>query len=271
LVAIYDHSVWWSWPEDELTYGLFDESRFAEFPDDRSLRLVHGSQVSRFEGEPMGERRRYRDVLRDRAMTLETAPLDGRFYVITGHDTYHLEENGFGDYAWDLVRTGADGLTYRGAGTSNEDYFVWGAPVRLPAAGVVTEIRDSAPDNVPGILAPVSEEPDCGENNCLGVHLGGGFYLYLLHLRQGSVPDAIQLGDTLSAGTLIGEVGNSGVSLAPHLHVALLWYDAAASTPRSWSVPVEMENIWWSSESSGATQAEYLNPTAGTWLSAEEF
>ena len=271
VIAIYDHSAWWTSPSDEITYALFDESRFAPYPDDRSVRLVRASEVFSVESEPLGGRRSYWLALRDLGIVIDQPPLDGRFYVITGNDTYHLEENGFGDYAWDLVRTAAGGLTYRGAGFSNEDYFVWEAPIVLPTAGIVVERQDSAPDNVPGFAAPVDESSSCGSNNCIGVHLGGSFYLYLLHLRQGSIPDAIEVGDELPAGAPVGQVGNSGVSIAPHLHMTLLWFDEDADPPRSWSVPAEMRNIWSSREPTDAVEAEYVNPTAGTWLSSEPF
>jgi murein DD-endopeptidase MepM/ murein hydrolase activator NlpD len=41
--------------------------------------------------------------------------------------------------------------------------------------------------------------------------------LFLPHLRSGSL--AVSRGDSVSAGQVLGQVGNSGMSLLPHLHL----------------------------------------------------
>jgi murein DD-endopeptidase MepM/ murein hydrolase activator NlpD len=45
----------------------------------------------------------------------------------------------------------------------------------------------------------------------------GEFFLILAHLRQGSI--AVAAGDTVKAGDILGQMGNSGNSSEPHLHL----------------------------------------------------
>ena len=120
---------------------------------------------------------------------------------------------------------------------------------------------DTYPDNIPGVFDV--ELP----NNLFGVHLGGQFYLYLLHLREGSIPDDIALGDTLDAGTVIGRVGNSGVTVEPHLHLTVYWFDANADPPRSWSVPSEWADLDTAPSPSGPiVHHEYVVPVSRSWI-----
>ena len=80
-----------------------------------------------------------------------------------------LEEDGFGDFAWDLTYTDPAGGTqvYKGTGLANTDYFIWDAEVLLPTGGTVVEVERGAPDNTPGSYPPTAT------NNLVGVHLFG--------------------------------------------------------------------------------------------------
>ncbi|PSF08122.1 M23 family metallopeptidase [Marinobacter halophilus] len=45
----------------------------------------------------------------------------------------------------------------------------------------------------------------------------GGVFAILAHLRQGSI--AVATGDRITTGDLLGQMGNSGNSSEPHLHL----------------------------------------------------
>ncbi|MEL6177747.1 MAG: hypothetical protein AAFS10_02290 [Myxococcota bacterium] len=96
--------------------------------------------------------------------------------------------------------------------------------------------------------------------------------MYLLHLREGSIPDDIEPGQILQAGTFVGRVGNSGVTLEPHLHMTAFWYDAAAEEPRYWSVPMEFADIYVSPGPEGpGIFYDYIDPPGRSWIASEPF
>ena len=64
LVHRYDHRLWWTNPSEEITYALFDEARFAPWPDDRRVRFVPASALSHAVRAPAAPS--YREALRER-------------------------------------------------------------------------------------------------------------------------------------------------------------------------------------------------------------
>ncbi len=267
LVAIYDRRLWWNDASLDVQLALFDGARLAQYPADASFSMPLASTLLTLTSTPLDPgTESYRATLRRKGLLLKRSPLTGVQHVLTAHDSYHLEENGYGDYAYDLVRTDATGRRYQGDGTQNDDYYVWNAEVFLPVTGTVIDLVTDVPDNLPGAY------PLNGPNNLVGVHLFGAFYLYFLHLQQNSVPATLAVDQVVQAGTLIGRVGNAGVSLEPHLHVVLLWYDALATPPRSWSVPLEFADLFTAETAAGpAVLTPYALPTAGTWISNAAF
>ena len=262
----YDHNRWWE-PEPTWSHALFDVSRLRPYPDDHSVHVIGASEIETIDVLAPSPRRPYRQALRDEGIVLSRSPLAGVAHVFTGHDSYHLEEQGYGDNAWDLVVTDEQGRRFTGDGASNEEFLAWGKPVVLPSAGYVVEVVRDAPDN------PLGTHPGLGSpNNLVGVSLGGSYYLYLLHFQQDSIPAEVAVDAYLEAGTYLGTVGNSGVTLEPHLHVTVLWYDAAAQPPRSWSVPSEFQQVWTAPTPRGpATFKPFDDPPTGTFMSSEEF
>jgi murein DD-endopeptidase MepM/ murein hydrolase activator NlpD len=54
----------------------------------------------------------------------------------------------------------------------------------------------------------------------LVIDIGGGTYAFYAHLQRGSLK--VKLGDRVTAGEVIGLVGNTGNSSGPHLHFHLM-------------------------------------------------
>ena len=52
--------------------------------------------------------------------------------------------------------------------------------------------------------------------------IGGGHYVGYAHLVPGSIPASVRVGARLGTGELIGRLGNSGNSDAPHLHFQVM-------------------------------------------------
>jgi len=115
-------------------------------------------------------------------------------------------------YAVDFFGLGPWGLRARGWRPSDpEAYAIFGAGLRAPCDGVVVAAEGSMPDfGVP------QQDPV----NRLGNHVilrCGAVEIVFAHLRQGSL--AVGPGDSVAAGDRLGEVGNSGASTEPHLHI----------------------------------------------------
>ena len=67
---------------------------------------------------------------------------------------------------------------------------------------------------------PDFEVPNQDTVNRLGNHVilrCGGAEIVFAHMREGSV--TVAPGDRVSVGDRVGEVGNSGASTEPHLHI----------------------------------------------------
>lgn len=266
-VASYDRRLWWDASDEDL-FALFDDRRFAPFPDDRSLTFVSSTsvRVERVIEAPMGAVE-YRRFLRSAGISVGRVPLDVPAYVITAHERYHLDENGYGDFAWDLVMTDGEGARYAGSGAENDDFFIFGAPVFAPVTARVIEVVRDAPDNKPG------EYGEGAVNNLIGLSLGGHYDLYLLHFAVDSIPAEVVAGALVQEGDLLGRVGNSGVSLEPHLHITALYYDVQADPPRTYSVPSEFASIYTATSARGAdlTRHDFIDPPSQVWISNRPF
>jgi murein DD-endopeptidase MepM/ murein hydrolase activator NlpD len=89
--------------------------------------------------------------------------------------------------------------------------------VLAAAPGVVVSVTRGIPDNNPvGTIPPF--DPMHADGNNIVEDIGAGRYVFYAHLQLGSIPARVRAGARLSAGDMIGRLGNSGSSLAPHLH-----------------------------------------------------
>lgn len=123
----------------------------------------------------------------------------------------------FEAFAIDWVKL-EGGAIYSGEGARNEEHFAFGEAVFAVAGGAVTFVRDGVPENTP-FTAPQMQSPvDYGGNQIM-VHLDSGEYAYYAHLQPGSV--RVQPGDRVATGDILGLLGNTGNSDAPHLHFQL--------------------------------------------------
>jgi murein DD-endopeptidase MepM/ murein hydrolase activator NlpD len=116
-------------------------------------------------------------------------------------------------FAYDFLVV-RDGRTHSGDPLRNDSYFCFGQPVLAPGSGTVVRAANRVADNVPGEMN--AEQP-------LGNHViidhGPGEFSFLVHLQRGSV--AVQPGQRVQSGEVVGRCGNSGHSSEPHLHYHL--------------------------------------------------
>jgi Peptidase family M23 len=144
------------------------------------------------------------------------SPLAVRWYVAQGGHAelvnYHHVTSTQRD-ALDIVQV-VSGTTHRpgSSTTAPESFYIFGADVLAPAGGTVTDVVDGHPDLAVGT---VDNEHQGG--NHIVIDVGGGRYLEFSHLRQGSIH--VVEGDVVHVGQVIAQVGNSGNTDQPHLHI----------------------------------------------------
>lgn len=120
-------------------------------------------------------------------------------------------------FAIDWVRLRDDGKTFAGDEKDNKNYYAYGSDALAVADGIVTEVKDGIPQNVPGEnsrAVPITLETVGGNHVILDI--GGGRFAFYAHLQPGSL--RVKLGDRVRRGQVVGLVGNSGNSTEPHLH-----------------------------------------------------
>jgi hypothetical protein len=112
-----------------------------------------------------------------------------------------------------------NGRLFSGDGSQNEQYFCFGADVVSVAAGTVISVRDGMPEETPNQpVLNVLQPADYAGNNVV-VQVAPGVWAQYAHLQLGSI--RVAAGDQVTAGQLLGLLGNTGNSTAPHLHFQL--------------------------------------------------
>jgi len=98
------------------------------------------------------------------------------------------------------------------------DWRGFGAPVLAVADGVVRDMRDGEPNQVP--LAPLPPLTDLTVRTLMGnfivLEVAPHIFVQYAHLRPGSL--TVKVGDRVHRGTVLGQLGQSGNANAPHLH-----------------------------------------------------
>ena len=149
------------------------------------------------------------------AVNLKLPFEDGRFYVAhwgsnivsNSHRSDRSQQN-----AVDILELNKFGWRAGGIYHSNLDqYKIFGKSVISPCNGRVTAAVDKFED-----LIPPNRDPDHPAGNHVILRCQGT-KLLLAHLQKGSV--AVNAGEKIETGQLIGQVGNSGNTTEPHLHI----------------------------------------------------
>lgn len=93
-----------------------------------------------------------------------------------------------------------------------------GVDVLVPSPGVIRGVRDGMPDlGADDTPAGVIEGKDCG--NGVVIDHGGGWETQVCHMKEGSI--TVEDGQRVSMGTVLGQVGYSGRTQFPHVHLAV--------------------------------------------------
>lgn len=154
-----------------------------------------------------------------------------------------LRPPGHHPFAFDFVKTDEERKKYSKknkisfllGNIPSDQYYCWGKPIYSPVDGVIletgTEWKDHQETNIwktislwfnatyRSKLEEVDGKLDLRPNvgNYVMIKTSGGQIVFLAHLKYGSTK--VKKGQVVKAGDLIGNIGNSGNSTAPHLHI----------------------------------------------------
>jgi len=128
---------------------------------------------------------------------------------------FHLSQR----FAIDWEQIDAKKTIFTGDPKVPANYHIYGKPVIAVADGTVVGTRNDLNDQVPGAL-PANIPLDEADGNFVVLDIGSGLFVNYAHMRRGSV--RVKLGDKVRRGDQIGDVGNTGNSLAPHMHLHVM-------------------------------------------------
>ena len=161
------------------------------------------------------------------------SPLAGEWFVLNGGRSVLLNGHSPNESnAVDFQRMGANGRTHTGGSSAPlADYAGFGWPVLAPADGRIVEVTDGYADTPPGT--------NSDHANHLVMDIGGGRYVSMAHLKQGSA--TVRVGDVVRQGQRLAAVGNNGHSNEPHLHMQV--QDSPASTDADRTYPMVFRSV----------------------------
>jgi len=126
-------------------------------------------------------------------------------------------------------------LKYLLNGINVSQYYGWKEPIFSPVNGTIELVSDGYPDNEktslistiwiwfratylfkPDLTAKVIDiQPNAG--NYIMIKSESGEIAFMAHMRSNSI--LVEKGDIVKIGDKLGEIGNSGNTTAPHLHL----------------------------------------------------
>lgn len=148
---------------------------------------------------------------------------NGSYYVLQGGSSpftnpFHRKDPAE-LYAIDIVKLNSTGNRAWGLFPSAPSrYAINGATVFSPCAGKVAESAGGLPDNRPGSVDRYNPAGNYIVIDCDGTNV------WLAHLLSDSL--LVKRGDTVRQGQPLAQVGNSGNSMEPHLHIHAVRSDA---------------------------------------------
>ena len=145
---------------------------------------------------------------------------DGRISYFTNYHYYGWKNKQIKNYnslrfATDITKLNKYGTEGRKMlNLSNNDFNIFGEKVYSPIEGEVVKVVAGQGDNIPYRKLPNHSGNQITIKN-------GNYYISLYHFKKESI--VVELGQKLEVGDYLGQVGNSGYSTRPHLHIQVVY------------------------------------------------
>ena len=137
-----------------------------------------------------------------------TVPIEGDAVLLGGKD-YHTHAVWPSErYAYDILEH-----PYDTGSTNLQSYGIYGKNVYAPIKGEIIEVHNGEKD-----IAPNVDKFTSSLGNYIFMRIDKkGTYLIFAHLKNNSI--IVKKGDVVDIGVKIAQVGNSGTTSEPHLHI----------------------------------------------------
>jgi len=124
-------------------------------------------------------------------------------------------------FAIDWMRLDEQGRLVHGEESDVHNYNDYGADVLAVADAKVVSVLNNLYDQIPGRLPePSFITIETVDGNHVVLDLGGGRFAFYAHLQKNSIK--VRPGDQVKKGAVLGKLGNTGNTSAPHLHFHIM-------------------------------------------------
>ena len=124
-------------------------------------------------------------------------------------------------FAIDWMRLDEQGRLVEGDESDVHSYSDYGADVLAVADAKVVSVLNNLEDQVPGRLPePSTITIETVDGNHVVLDLGDGRFASYAHLQKNSIK--VRPGDQVKKGAVLGKLGNTGNTSAPHLHFHIM-------------------------------------------------
>ncbi|WP_293853797.1 M23 family metallopeptidase [uncultured Alsobacter sp.] len=118
-------------------------------------------------------------------------------------------------FAIDFIQIDANRRMFNGPADKVESYPQFGVTIHAAAPGTVVGVVNDMPEEVPGAVRKGITTDNAAGNHVV-VDMGSGNFALYAHLKTGSA--TVKPGDRVATGQVLGLLGSTGNSDAPHLH-----------------------------------------------------
>jgi len=124
-------------------------------------------------------------------------------------------------FAIDWMQLDQDGRMVHGDVADVHNYTNYGADILAVADAKVVSTLDGLEDQKPGTLPdPATINLENVDGNHVVLDIGEGLYAFYAHMEKGSV--LVKPGEKVTRGQVLGKLGNTGNTSAPHLHFQVM-------------------------------------------------